>query len=228
MMAPMSAMILAAGRGERLRPLTDHLPKPLIEVAGKPLIAHHLCALAAAGFERVVINVAWLADAIVEALGDGERFGLALAYSREPPGALDTGGGIRAALPLLGGAPFLVVNADVYTDLDFNRLHGCAPPQAGAHLLMVANPPHHADGDFGLNAGHVNLSRPRTTYAGIGVYDPALFAAHEPGRFPLVEVLRPAIAAGRVTGERHHGRWHDVGRPQALTALAEETGDGPD
>lgn len=224
----MMAMILAAGRGERLRPLTDRIPKPLLEVAGKPLIEHHLEALSAAGFVAVVINVSWLGDTIVDALGDGSRFGLSLVYSREPPGALDTGGGIHAVLPQLGGAPFLVVNADVYCDFDYPRLRRCRPPEDGAHLVLVDNPPHHAEGDFGLSGGRLDDSLPRFTYAGIGVYDPALFADREPGRFPLVDVLRPAIAAGRVTGERHLGRWYDVGRPQTLSALATAVDHGPD
>lgn len=215
-------MILAAGRGERLRPLTDHLPKPLVPVAGRPLIEHHLHALAAAGFDQVVINVAWLAERIMAALGEGDRFGLRILYSVETPGALDTGGGIRQALPLLPDAPFLVVNGDVFTDFDFRRL---ATPMAGddlARLVLVPNPAHHPDGDFALVGDRVRQAASgdsRRTFAGIGVYRPALFGGERPVRFGLGQALQPAIEAGRVAGLDFDGCWHDVGRPATLTAL---------
>lgn len=213
-------MILAAGRGERLRPLTDRVPKPLIEVAGRPLIEHHLRNLAAAGFLQVVINVAHLADRITAALGDGSRYGLTLRYSHEPPGALDTGGGIKNALPLLGDGPFAVINADVFTDLDCTALATAAlDAEVDAHLWLVANPAHHRQGDFGLSAGRVTAAPPDHTFAGIGIYRPRLFARCPEHRFALTAVLAPAIAAGRVGGQLHGGRWVDVGRPEALRAL---------
>ncbi len=211
----MKAMILAAGRGERLRPLTDHTPKPLIDVGGKPLIAYHLEALARAGVRDVVINIAYLGDRIRAALGDGRGFGLRIRYSTETPGALDTGGGVRAALPLIGEGPFMLISADVFTDYDFARLPR-AVPEDGAHLVLVDNPAHHPDGDFGLRAGDLVDAAPRYTYAGISVFAPALFAAsHEP-RFSLASVIRAAIAAGTATGVRHTGAWVDVGRPATL------------
>lgn len=217
----MRAMILAAGRGERLRPLTDRVPKPLVPVAGRPLIEHHLQALAAAGFEDVVINVAHLADAITEALGDGGRFGLALHYSHEPPGALDTGGGIKQALPMLGDAPFAVINGDVFTDYDFGALRTGLAPGSDAHLLLVPNPPHHPAGDFDLRRSRIATDAPRYTFAGIGVYHPALFAGVDAVRFSLAAVLRPAIDAGRVGGAIHGGTWYDVGRPETLARVEE-------
>lgn len=215
-------MILAAGRGERLRPLTDHLPKPLVPVAGRPLIEYHLYALAAAGFDQVVINVAWLADRITTALGDGDRFGLRIHYSVETPGALDTGGGIRHALPLLPDAPFLVVNGDVYTDFDFRQLTRPVAEDDLARLVLVPNPAHHPDGDFALVGDRVRQgvsSEPRYTFAGIGVYRPALFEGDRPARFGLGQALQPAIEANRVGGVRFDGRWHDVGRPATLAEL---------
>lgn len=217
----MRAMILAAGRGERLRPLTDRVPKPLVPVAGRPLIEHHLIALATAGFTDVVINVAHLADAITSALGDGTRFGLALHYSHEPAGALDTGGGIKKALPLLGDRPFAVINGDVFTDYDPGWLAAPLEPDTDAHLLLVPNPPHHPDGDFGLRGGRVAMTGPRYTYAGMGIYSPALFAGVGEARFSLGSVLRPAIEAGRATGALHENVWYDVGRRETLDRVAE-------
>ncbi len=211
----MKAMILAAGRGERLRPLTDHTPKPLIDVGGKALIAHHLQALAAAGFCDVVINVAYRGEQIRAALGDGRDFGLRIAYSVETPGALDTGGGVGAALGLVGHEPFALVSADVYTDYDFASLPDTVA-ERGAHLVLVDNPEHHPGGDFGLRAGALVDAAPRYTYAGIGVYTPALFTAPRESRFSLASVIRTAIAAGTATGAHHAGAWVDVGRPAAL------------
>jgi MurNAc alpha-1-phosphate uridylyltransferase len=220
----MKAMILAAGRGQRMRPLTDHTPKPLLPVGGQPLIAWHIQHLAAAGFSDIVINHAWLGDKIETTLGDGSRYGVRLAYSREKS-ALETAGGIATALPLLGDDPFVVVNGDVLTDVDFAALRPTLAALDGehhlAHLLLVANPPHHPGGDFGLlpdgqlsgNASDgIGL-----TFSGIGLYHPALFAAipaHQPAK--LAPLLRAAMAHGQVTGARHDGLWLDVGTPERL------------
>lgn len=212
-------MILAAGRGERMRPLTDATPKPLLEVGGKPLIVWHLERLAAAGLRRVVINHAHLGQQIEHALGDGRRWGLQIVYSAEGEGrALETGGGILHALPLLGTAPFLVVNGDVWCDVDPARLG----LETGllAHLVLVDNPAHHPGGDFHLDQGRLFADRqPRLTFSGIGVYTPALFDGCEPGAFPLAPLLRDAMARGRVGGEHHRGRWIDVGTPERLAEL---------
>lgn len=214
----MRAMILAAGRGERMRPLTDTTPKPLLPVAGRPLIAHHLAALAAAGITEVVINHAHLGDRIERVLGDGRDHGLAIRYSAEPEGALETGGGILQALPLLGDAPFVVVNGDVWCDFPFARLP--ARPDGLAHLVLVDNPPHHPRGDFALAAGRVRAHDGEAlTYSGIAVLDPALFAGHAPGRFPLAPLLRAAIDHDAVSGEHWRGRWVDVGTPERLREL---------
>lgn len=216
----MKAMILAAGRGERMRPLTDHTPKPLLAAGGKPLIVWHLEKLAAAGFREVVINHAHLGEKIEAALGDGSKRGLSITYSPEPPGALETAGGIATALPLLGNQPFLVVNGDVYCDFDFGRFS--ASTAAGAHLVMVANPAHHASGDFSLDGQRVIFANGEQTltYAGIGVFSPAFFAGIPPGTvMKLRPLLDAAIAAGTLTGERYAGRWVDVGTPQRLAEL---------
>lgn len=214
----MRAMVLAAGRGERLRPLTDQTPKPLLMVRGKPLIIWHLEALARAGVRDVVINLAWLGAMIRAAVGGGERFGLRVQYSAEPEGALETGGGIFQALPLLGEAPFMLVNGDIYTDLDLARLR--IAPGALAHLVLVPNPEHHPRGDFALQRGELlETGDPRYTYAGIGIYRPELFATCAPGRFPLLPLLRAAIAARRLHGELYQGQWTDVGSVERLAAL---------
>ncbi len=214
----MKAMVLAAGRGERLRPLTDHTPKPLLEVRGKPLIVWHLEALARAGVQEAVINLSWLGEAIRHRLGSGEQFGLRIQYSVEPAGALEVGGGIHQALSLLGAAPFIVVNGDTFTDLDFARLE--IGPAALAHLVLVPNPEHHPRGDFVLSGHEVSMGdAPRLTYSGIGVYRPEMFARCAPGRFPLLPVLREAISDRRLTGERYDGHWTDVGSVQRLAAL---------
>lgn len=210
----MKAMILAAGRGERLRPLTDETPKPLIPVGPRPLIGHHLAALAEAGFRDVAINVAYRAEQIMRVLGDGSDWGLNLRYSVETPGALDTGGGVRNALGLLGSAPFALISADVFTDFDYARL--CVRDEADAHCILVDNPSHHREGDFGLRGGRLVMGGQRYTYGGIGVFDPARFAARDAQRFALSAVIREAMAAGTATGEHHAGRWIDVGRPSAL------------
>ncbi len=216
-------MVLAAGRGERMRPLTDAAPKPLLSVGGKRLIDYHLERLAAAGFREVVINTAWLGDMIEAALGDGRQFGLAITYSRERPEALETGGGILKALPLLGSAPFLLVNGDVWTDIDFGALRRLPPAGSLAHLVLVRNPPQHARGDFLLDQGQVLEGEgPRYTYSGIGIYHPDLFAGCAPGKFPLLPLLRRAIAARQLTGELHAGRWYDIGTVERLNALDAE------
>jgi len=215
----MKAMVLAAGRGERMRPLSDRTPKPLLTVAGRPLIEYHLVALAAAGVSDVVINLAHLGAQIEAALGDGQRFGLHLSYTREPQGALETGGGICNALALLGPEPFVVVNGDIWTDYPFQRLPDV--PDGLAHLVLVDNPPQHPDGDFALVDGRVRSpgNRATLTFSGIGVYDPALFAGCRPGRFPLAPLLHAALARDAITGEHWRGRWSDVGTPERLRAL---------
>lgn len=221
----MRAMILAAGRGERLRPLTDSVPKPLIEAGDKPLVAWHLERLAAAGITNVVINLAHLGEKIEATLGDGSAFGVHIHYSREPDGALETGGGIRQALPLLGDEPFLLLNGDVWTDLDLRRLPRRIPGRA--HLVLVPNPPGKPRGDFALQDNKVrNDVNAGLTYAGIAVLRPELVAGHPPGRFSLAPLLRCAAEAGEVTGQRFDGAWFDVGVPQRLEALREHLAGG--
>lgn len=216
-------MVLAAGRGERMRPLTDAAPKPLLQVGGKRLIEYHLERLAAGGFREVVINTAWLGDMIEAAIGDGGRFGLAITYSHERPEALETGGGIFRALPLLGSAPFLLVNGDVWTDIEFGALRRDPPNGALAHIVMVPNPPQHPRGDFVLSDGYVSeIEGSRHTYSGIGIFRPELFDGCAPGKFPLLPLLRKAIAARRLTGEVHAGRWHDIGTVERLKELDAE------
>lgn len=211
-------MVLAAGRGERLRPITDTVPKPLVPVAGKPLIVFHLEALVRVGVRDVVINLSWLGDRLRAALGDGSRFGVRITYSDEGPVALETGGGIFAALPFLGPDPFLVVNGDVWTDIDLGRLRLDA--EALARIMMVPNPVQHARGDFGLEGENVvERDSNRFTYSGIGLYRPEFFAGCEPGRFPLVPLLKRAISEGRLRGELHEGEWCDVGTPERLRDL---------
>ena len=214
----MKAMVLAAGRGERMRPLTDSTPKPLVPIAGKPLVGYHLEALARAGVRDVVINLSWLPDSIRAALGDGRDYGVAITYSDEGPVPLETGGGIFKAIPLLGPGPFLVVNGDTWTDVDFSRL----TLENGAHarIVLVSNPPHHPRGDFGLE-GDLVVDRDveRFTYAGVGVYRPEFFAGCSPGKFPLLPLLQRAIAARLLRGQLHHGEWCDVGTAERLAAL---------
>ena len=216
----MKAMVLAAGRGERMRPLTDREPKPLLRVGGKRLIEYHLERLAAGGFREVVVNTAWLGDMIEAALGTGRQYGLAITYSHERPEALETGGGIFHALPLLGSAPFLLVNGDVWTDIDFGALRRSPPGKSLAHLVLVPNPPQHARGDFLLENGLVSEGEgTRHTYSGVGIYRPELFAGCEPGKFPLLPLLRKAIAGRALSGELHQGRWYDIGTTERLDAL---------
>lgn len=215
-------MILAAGFGERMRPLTDHTPKPLLQAGGVPLIEYHIRALVAAGFEQLVINVSHLGTQIVDFCGDGSRWGVPLAYSAEPS-PLETAGGIVKALPLLGEAPFAVVNGDIWTDYDFRELRQSQPPAGGARLVMVDNPAQHPQGDFALSdEGLVQALREDRrgyTYAGIGVYCPRMFAGLAPERLRLRPLLDAAIDRGELRGEYYTGQWWDIGTPQRLAAL---------
>ena len=215
----MKAMILAAGKGERMRPLTLHTPKPLVPVAGVPLIEYHLRALAAAGFTEVVINHAWLGQQIEDHLGDGSRFGLGIRFSAEGE-PLETGGGIFKALPLRGDDPFLLVNGDIWTDYDFAGLR--QPLQGLAHLVLVDNPGHHGAGDFRLAGGLVEDgggADDTLTFSGISVLDPALFDGCQAGAFKLAPLLRAAMAQGRVSGEHFRGHWVDVGTLERLAEV---------
>lgn len=216
-------MILAAGRGERLRPLTDRTPKPLIEVGGKALIVRHLEALAGAGFTEVIINLGWLGKQIRQALGHGERWGLHIRYSPEPPGALETAGGIIQALPLLGHEPFVMVSADVLCDFPLERL-ATRPLQSAGHLVLVDNPPHHPDGDFFIDANGSLRSGGGLTFSGIALLDTQLFAGLPAGRRPLRPVFEDAISAGRLSGEHHAGQWSDVGTAERLAAARRSFG----
>jgi MurNAc alpha-1-phosphate uridylyltransferase len=225
------ALVFAAGLGERMRPLTDTTPKPLLAAGGKPLIAWHLEKLAAMGVREVVVNTSWLADRFPAVLGDGSAFGLQLHYSYEGATPLETGGGLWHARTLLGDAPFLAVNGDIWTDHDFASLP--REPAGEAHLVLVDNPAHNTRGDFALHDdGHVASSgEAMLTFAGLGVYRPALLndwraiigdapgADAEPPRFKLAPLLRAAMARGAVTGEHHRGAWTDVGTPQRLAEL---------
>jgi MurNAc alpha-1-phosphate uridylyltransferase len=212
------AMILAAGRGERMRPLTDTTPKPLLCVHGKPLIARHVERLAQSGIELVVINLAWLGWMIRDYLGDGTRYGVSIRYSEESPRALETAGGIFRALPALGPGPFLVVNSDVFTDYPFERLTLGA--EHDAHLVLVPNPPQHPDGDFGMESGlALPSAAAQYTFAGVAAYRPELFIGCTDGVFPLKPLLVRSMAARRCSAELYTGRWDDVGTPERLAAL---------
>ena len=215
-------MILAAGRGERMRPLTLVKPKPLLEAGGAPLIVHHLRALQAAGFEDVVVNLSWLGEQIRAALGDGSRHGVRLHYSDEGPEPLETGGGIFRALPLLGAGPFLVLNGDVWTDIDWSRMRDRLAPRDLAHLVLVSNPVHNQKGDFVLEGGRiVESAGERHTFSGVGVYRAELFEGCRDGVFKLAPLLRAAAREGRVSGEAHAGAWLDIGTPERLAHLDE-------
>jgi N-acetyl-alpha-D-muramate 1-phosphate uridylyltransferase len=211
-------MVMAAGRGERMRPITDTLPKPLVPVADKPLIVYHLERLALAGVREVVINLSWLGERIRSALGDGREYGLSIAYSEEGPVPLETGGGIFKALPLLGSGPFLVVNGDTWSDIDYGHL-GLEDGALG-RIVLVANPTHNTRGDFGLE-GDVVIDREvdRFTYSGVGVYRPEFFEGCSAGRFPMLPLMKRAIASRVLRGELHRGEWCDVGTPERLAAL---------
>lgn len=211
----MKAMVLAAGRGERMRPLTDDLPKPLLPVAGKSLIERHIEALASAGYVDIVVNHAWLGNRIEAALGDGSDFGVRIHYSPEGEQGLETGGGIYNALPLLGENPFLVVNGDIVTDYDYRNLPEV--PVGLAHLVLVPNPAHHVEGDFSLEGENVySTGSSLLTFSGIGIYHPRLFEGCRSGIFPLAPLLRQAMNQGQVTGELYGGLWIDVGTVDRL------------
>lgn len=215
----MKAMILAAGRGERMGALTRCMPKPLLAVGGRPLIEYQILRLASTGFRDLVINLAWFGDMIAARLGDGRQFGVRIRYSREPEGALETGGGIRNAMPLIGDGRFVVVNSDVWSDYALEKLRRTVA--GDAHIVLVDNPEHRPGGDFALGLdGQVDESgSERLTFSGIGCYHSRLFASRAVERFPLVAVLRDAIEDGVLSGEHHRGEWIDVGTPDRLEAL---------
>ena len=217
----MRAMILAAGQGERLRPLTDDTPKPLVEVAGKPLIAWHLENLARAGFRELVINLSHLGEQLREALGDGQAWGVNIHYSPEPPGALETGGGLVQALPLLGSSPFLVINGDIWTGFPLGSLRAVKCDHA--HLVLVPNTEANAAGDFALETARVcNVGGKMYTFSGIAVYHPRFFADCQSGRYSVVPLLRDTIDHHLVTGELYTGPWHDAGTLERLEILQRE------
>jgi MurNAc alpha-1-phosphate uridylyltransferase len=212
-----AAMILAAGRGERMRPLTDHTPKPLLTVHGQPLIERHVVALAGAGFTQLVINLAWLGSQIRGFLGDGKRYGARIVYSDEGQSALETAGGIFNALPLLPAGPFAVVNGDIYTDYSFANLQ--LDERHDAHLVMVPNPSY-LHGDFAIEAGEARPSGDTTfTYSGIAMYRPEFFAGCKQGAFPAKPLMLRSMEAGRCSAELYRGFWEDVGTPERLAAL---------
>lgn len=217
----MRAMILAAGRGERMRPLTDHTPKPLLKVGGKPLVVWHLERLAQAGFKEIIINHAHLGGQIEQALGDGGQWGLHIQYSPEKT-ALETAGGIANALPLLGDEPFLVVNGDTFTQIDFTHLQ--LSPDKLVHLVLVNNPPQHPNGDFAIDKGQLKMDGAhRLTFSGVGVYHPSLFAGIRRGESAkLAPLLQQAIASHHATAEYYPGIWHDIGTPERLVALDQQ------
>ncbi|CAM3543060.1 N-acetylmuramate alpha-1-phosphate uridylyltransferase MurU [Parendozoicomonas haliclonae] len=219
-------MILAAGKGTRMRPLTLDTPKPLLPAAGKPLIVWHIEKLAAAGFQRVVINHSWLGDKLEAAIGHGDRWGIEIVWSREPE-LLETGGGLYKALPLLGDNPFLVVNGDVFTDLDFTAL--TLPDGKLAHLVLVDNPSHNTNGDFALQGGNVSRGEfgqgsegEQLTFSGVSVLSPALLADQNGGAFPLGPLLKDAASEGAISGQHHKGYWLDVGTPERLQTLEQD------
>lgn len=215
----MKAFVLAAGRGERMRPLTDTIPKPLLLAGGEPLIVHTIRRLAAARVTDLVINISHLADQVEGCLGSGERFGVNIQYSREEV-ALETAGGIVNALPLLGNAPFILVNGDIWTDFDFTTLATRPLEDSLAHLVMVSNPDHHPQGDFYLDHGKlVEEEGELLTYSGIGLYSPDMFSGMSPGKRPLAPILRQAISNSQLSGEKFSGTWIDVGTPERLSGL---------
>lgn len=222
----MRAMILAAGRGERMRPLTDRTPKPLLSVAGKPMIQYHIEALAEAGVRELVINLAWLGQQIRSAIGDGSRFGVHVHYSDEGDAALETGGGVFKALPLLAGPsgsdPFVVVSGDVWTEYPLGEVFAKLSADDMAHFVVVPNPDFHVSGDFGLANGRLTDSGERYTYANIGVLRPGFFAGCQPGKFPLAPLMFDWIRRNRVSGELFTGAWHNVGTPQQLQRIDQE------
>ena len=216
----MIAMILAAGRGERLRPLTDTQPKSLVEVRGQSLLERHLEQVSKAGIKNVVINLGWLGEQIVERVGSGSEFGLNVIYSDEGDNVLETGGGIRKALPFLGSEPFLVLNADIFTKMPVPNI--ALRDNALGHLVLVPTPDYRASGDFDLDGGIIrNGKTPALTFAGVAIYRPEFFDGSKPGRFSIVPMLRAAADAGRLRGSVYDGEWADVGTPERLKALSE-------
>jgi len=214
----MKAMILAAGRGERMRPLTDHTPKPLLHIGKHRLIEHHIINLAHAGFKDIVINIAWLGKLIRETLGDGSNYGVTIFYSDEGDSALETGGGIFKALPLLGDDPFLVVNGDIWTDYPFQTLYN-HKLRGSAHLILVNNPPQHPNGDFYLANGKlIESGEQKFTFSGIGVYKKEFFAGRTGGAFPLAPMIREFTKQGLVSAELYQGEWDDIGTIERLNA----------
>lgn len=222
----MRAMILAAGRGERMRPLTDSRPKPLLQAGGQALIEYHLQALATVGVSDIVINHSWLGEQLVSELGNGARYGVNIHYSEEPGQPLETAGGIIQALPILGEAPFIVVNGDIWTDYDYSALPTSL--NADAHLVLVNNPEHHPQGDFAIDENNYLRDKPEYTFSGISVFTPEFFTKFNKRvspqvpqipQIPLAPLLRDAMAQGRVTGELYTGQWWDVGTAERLAAL---------
>lgn len=218
----MKAMILAAGRGERMRPLTDHLPKPLLPVAGKALIQYQIEALAAVGIRQLVVNHAWLGQVLTEQLGSGQQFGVSIDYSDEGACGIETAGGIKKALPLLGDQPFIVINGDVFTDYPYAELEAKLTEQTLAHLVLVPNPLQHPDGDFGIDAQGYALpaAEQRFTFSGIAIYRPEFFAEVGAGPQKLAPYLRHFMQQQRVTAELYSGVWHDIGTPERLAGLS--------
>lgn len=217
----MNAMILAAGRGERLRPITDSTPKALVEVAGKSLLQHHLEALRSEGVKTVVINLGWLGEQVSSRIGSGADYGLSIIYSPEGDDILETGGGIQRALPVLGADPFIVVNADIFTDILTDiRLRSALAEDVDGHLVLVPKPDDKRQGDFDLTDGKIAVGEaPEYTFSGVAVYRPEFFATCEAGRFPLAPLLRAAAVQGRLSGQVYHGLWTDVGTPERLADL---------
>ena len=226
----MKAMVLAAGEGRRMKPLTDITPKPLLTVAGRPLIEHHIVGLRDAGVTEIVINVSYLVQQLVEFLGDGSRWGVEIMVSEETV-PLETAGGVVQALPVLGDQPFLLVNGDIYTDFPFATLKSVSLIAGGGYLVLVANPPHHPEGDFCLHGQRLGLIEDKAsagapaasiqsmTYSGIGLYDPQLFAAEAPGKKPLRPLLDRAVAGALLQGELYSGVWEDIGTPERLASI---------
>lgn len=214
----MKALILAAGRGKRMKNLTDHAPKPLLKIKGKALIEYHIESLAAAGIRDIIINHSYLGHMIEQHLGSGQRFDVAIQYSPEQHPGLETGGGIVHALPLIGNNPFIVINGDIWTDYPYSQLR--LPPSFLAHIVLVDNPPHHNAGDFSYDQNRLSLQpHNKLTFSGIGIYHPAFFSTLETGTFPLAPIIRAGIKQTRVSAEHYQGIWHDVGTPDRLHAL---------
>ena len=226
----MKAMVLAAGEGRRMKPLTDVKPKPLLTVAGRPLIEHHIVGLRDAGVTEIVVNVSYLGQQLIEFLGDGSRWGVELQISEEAS-PLETAGGIVQALPCLGQQPFLLVNGDIYTDFPFASLKQVSLSAGGGYLVLVPNPPHHPEGDYCLHGnrlGFIEEASPMDepaplmqslTYSGIGLYDPLLFTAEAPGKKPLRPLLDRAVAGALLGGELFTGVWEDIGTPERLESI---------